>query len=280
MENGKCQIGPRFQLPDRSHRPAYTLLEIIVATAICVILVAALFAAMDLFTRHMQAARDVSEQSGLARALFDRITSDVMHSLTPVAPVFYSSSSTSPTSSTGTGSGSSLPASSSSSSSATTDSTFQFVFGLKGEKSQLTLFSGGLPPAPDPERREVGGDLRFITYWIAQSNQQPLGLARLEFRRATSDQAGQLPAPGSAEEAACVIAEELKGLEFRYLDKSGWNASWDGTDTGSDWLTPIGPPRAIEIRLFMVDPNQGSQANEQPGLRVYRHVVAVPAASR
>jgi prepilin-type N-terminal cleavage/methylation domain-containing protein len=284
-----------LELRSSSSRRAYTLLEIVVATAIFVILVAALYAAMEMQLRHMQAGRDVTEQSGLARALLARMSSDIMHSLTPVAPVFYPSSSSLPNS---TGTGSNATTSSSSSSSPTTDSTFQFDLGLQGDKSQLTLFSCGLPSSltlrvdrasgelastrsvSEAQSQPTGGDLRFITYWIAQSNQEPLGLARLELKRVTADEAGQVPASGSAEEAACVIAEEVKGLEFRYLDRSGWNASWDGTSTGSDLLTLIGPPRAIEIRLSMLNLSQDMRTNTKPELRVYRHVVAVPTAPR
>ena len=92
--------------------------------------------------------------------------------------------------------------------------------------------------------------------------------------------AGQLPAPGSADEAACVIAEEVKGLEFRYYDKYGWHSSWDGTATGADWLTLTGPPRAIEITLTMAMPTDSGRPNAKPTLRVFRHVVAIPTASR
>lgn len=144
----------------------------------------------------------------------------------------------------------------------------------------MTLFSCGLPPTPDPQRTESAGDLRFITYWLAQGNQGLLGLARLELTRVTADEAGQVPASGSAEEAACVIAEEVKALGFRYLDKTGWNAAWDGTATGPDFVTLIGPPRAVEIRLSMVDTNPDRRPNTKPRLRVYRHVVAVPTAPR
>jgi hypothetical protein len=263
-------------LPTRSRRRAYTLLEIVIATAISVLLLAAVFAAMEMETRHMQAGRDVSEQSILARALLDRIGSDIMHSLTPVNPVFFPSLSSSPTGS-GTGSSATSP---SSSSSPTTNSTYQFDFGLQGESSKLTLFSCGLPPAPDPQQTEFAGDLRFITYWLAGSNQEPLGLARMEVARVTGDEAGQVPASGSAEEAACLIAEEVKTLEFRYLDKTGWNATWDGTLTGPDFVTLIGPPRAIEIRLSMFETNQDRGSSTKPKLHVYRHVVAVPTAQR
>jgi hypothetical protein len=107
-----------------------------------------------------------------------------------------------------------------------------------------------------------------------------LGLARLELTRVTADEAGQVPASGSTEEAACVIAEEVKALEFRYLDKTGWNAAWDGTTTGPDFVTLIGPPRAIEIRLSMVEANQDRRPTMKPRLRVYRHVVAIPTAQR
>jgi type II secretory pathway pseudopilin PulG len=264
----------------RLRRSAYTLLELILAIAICVLFLGALFAAMQVQLRHVQAGREVSEHSGLARALLARISNDIAHSLTPPAPAFFSSSSNSSSSPAGTSSGSSTPGSSSSSSSVTANSTFQFDFGLQGDRSKLTLFSCGLPPEPNPQRKELGGDLRFITYWIAQRDQAPMGLARLELKRVTADVAGQLPAAGSAEEAACLIAEEVKSLEFRYLDKYGWNSTWDGTATGPDWLTLVGPPRAIEITLSMVMPTEYARPNMKPDLRVFRHVVAVPTASR
>jgi hypothetical protein len=263
----------------RARRSAYTLLEIILVTAICILFLGALFVAMDMQLRYVQAGRDVSEQSGLARALLGRMSSDIAHSLTPPAPAFFSSSSLLP-SATGAASGSGTAGSSSNSASATSNSKFQFDFGLQGERSKLTLYSCGLPPEIDPQRNELGGDLRFITYWIAQSDQAPSGLARLELMRVTSDVAGQLPAPGSAEEAACVIAEEVKSLEFRYLDKKGWNTTWDGTATGADLLTLVGPPRAVEISLSMTMPIEYGRVNTKPDLRVFRHVVAVPTASR
>src|SRR5438876_11708935 len=96
----------------RGRRPAYTLLELIVAMAICVLFLGALFAAMQMQLHHVQAGRDVTEQSGLARALLARISNDIVHNLTPPAPAFFSGSSSSPS---GTGSGSGTAGSSSSS---------------------------------------------------------------------------------------------------------------------------------------------------------------------
>jgi hypothetical protein len=72
----------------------------------------------------------------------------------------------------------------------------------------------------------------------------------------------------------------VKGLEFRYLDKFGWTEVWDGTETGADFLTVIGPPRAVEIRLSLVLPSEDGRPTTKPEVRVFRHVVAVPTASR
>ena len=48
-----------------SRRRGYTLLEILVASAIAVLLMSALYVAVDLQLRHAQAGREVIEQSVL-----------------------------------------------------------------------------------------------------------------------------------------------------------------------------------------------------------------------
>src|SRR5436190_755981 len=61
----------------KQSRPAFTLLEVLLALAIAVVLLAALYEAVDSQLKQAQAAREVVEQSALARNLLSRISSDL-----------------------------------------------------------------------------------------------------------------------------------------------------------------------------------------------------------
>src|SRR6478672_3210091 len=65
----------------RRKRPAYTLLEILLALAIAVILLAALYSAVGYQLRQAQSGRDVTAQTTLSRSIVARIESDVTSSL-------------------------------------------------------------------------------------------------------------------------------------------------------------------------------------------------------
>src|SRR5437868_1361364 len=67
-------------------RPAYTLLEMLLATAISALLLGALYVAVSMQLRHAQAGRDVIEQTTLARALLTRMGRDIRLCVTPAAP--------------------------------------------------------------------------------------------------------------------------------------------------------------------------------------------------
>ena len=53
-------------------RPGYTLLEVLLASAIGVLLMGALYVAMDVQLRHAQAGRELIEQGTLVRVDFPR----------------------------------------------------------------------------------------------------------------------------------------------------------------------------------------------------------------
>jgi prepilin-type N-terminal cleavage/methylation domain-containing protein len=99
--------------PTSYRRPSgFTLLEVLLALAISVILLSALYAAIHVQLRQAQAGRDLVEQSTLARALTNRINQDVASAVTLVDPARFRRSSNSGSGSGGgsgggTGSGSS-----------------------------------------------------------------------------------------------------------------------------------------------------------------------------
>jgi prepilin-type N-terminal cleavage/methylation domain-containing protein len=275
-----------------SRRSAFTLLEVLLASAIGVLLLGALYVAMDLQLRHAEAGREVVESATVARALLDRIGNDIALSLGPVASRTTSSSSSQPTSdasntteasttapaaptapTTGAGASSSASANSSSSSSV-------FNLGVQGDNSHLTVYVSRWPreamissdpnnPNPTPT-----SDLRRITWWLTDQ-----GLARQEILMATSDAALSAPAPDLNDGYSKLVAHEVKDLTFRYYDPTSqtWQDTWDGTQAGADGVTPMGPPAVVEITLSIAMPNP--DGNGDLPTKQYRHVVVLHAAN-
>jgi prepilin-type N-terminal cleavage/methylation domain-containing protein len=290
-----------------SRRRGYTLLEILVASAIAVLLMAALYVVVELQLRHAQAGREVIEQSTLVRALMSRVTGDINSCIGPAMPASSSSSSgqaagttagagtggtgsTGSTSSSGGASGSNASGSGSSSgstnstpsSSSTVNSSVQVNL-IQGDAGQLTLTVSQWPrelnlsPEATADVQPIVSDLRRITYWLAGGEGNALGLARQEMKLVTSDDASTLIPPNIPDEAAHVIAEEVKSLTFSYFDGSQWQDTWDSTQPGADGATPKGPPLAIAIIIGI--PAPGADRTNNGNLKQYRHVVAIPSAN-
>ena len=271
-------------------RPGYTLLEVLVASAVGVLLMGALYMAISVQLRHAQIGRELVEQSLLARTLLARIDNDIRSSLGPPAPAKSSSSSSaggssaaggSASGSSGTagaaGSGSSTGASStgsgtsSGSNPSTTTGTgaVQFNLWVQGGTDTLMLYVSRVPrelnPIPGSDNNDVQplvSDLRRVSYWLAGGGSgNPLGLARQEVTMVTSDQAMADVPPGIANEESMVIAEEVKSLTFSYFDGSSWQDTWDGTTAGSDGTTPVGPPMLIAITIGIAAPPSGNPSS-------------------
>jgi hypothetical protein len=278
-------------------RTAFTLLEMLLATGVSVLLMAALYVAMDIQLKHAGVARDVVEQSALARALLDRIAVDIRHSTVQVAPTTLASSSSSPSSggqsgtpgssgnasaaaggqaAGGFGAGQQSSTSPSSQSTAGMSSPIEFNLSLQGDVSRLKLAISRFPRELNYERAQPLSDLRVVTYWMATDAGRPIGLARREMRQPTVDPSlTALPTSGSGD-AAFVIAEEVKSISFRYFDGLAMKSTWDGTQTGDDLLTPTGPPVAVEVTLGFVFPNS-EYPNVQGKVQSYRRVVTIPS---
>jgi len=273
-------------------RSAFTLLEVLLASGISVLLMAAVYVTVELQLKHAQIARDVVEESTLGRALLARMTSDISQHVDPFLPSTWSTVSGSSTSSGGSGnssgaspasgtssSGSSTSSSSSSStaSAATTGSSLIFNLGVQGDNTHLLLSISRLPremtqmagDSSKPSETTYVSDLRRVMYWFSTSGDSS-GLARMELKQATSDEA-LTTLSNFPDDAGHVVASEVKSLNFRFFDGNAWQDTWDGTVAGPDGVTPMGPPVAIEITLdISLD---GKKA------KTYRHVVVIPTAN-
>jgi len=241
-------------------RAGYTLLEVMLAIAIGLLLVAALYVAMDVQFRYMQTGRDAVVEGQLARGILNRISKDIRASL-GVLPNRNSTTTTantqqSATTNTGTGT-------TEETTNQTTTTTPQFNYGIVGDEFQMTLFVSALPRhGRDDAYLESGtADLRKITYWLDPE----AGLARQEIYNIMTD-ASMTVEPGGE-----ILASEVTDVRFRYFDPSlsDWVTVWDGSTSG--------PPLAVEITLTVQAQVGLYGARKAP--TNYRMVVGIPSAS-
>jgi prepilin-type N-terminal cleavage/methylation domain-containing protein len=270
-------------------RSAFTLLEVLLASAIGLMLLGGLYVTMDYQLRHAEAGREVVESTSVARALLDRMGNDVALSLGPVAsqttsapgqsgaasPTAGSPAATAPTTATT----SSTPPTTTPAAT-TSSSTTNFNLGLQGSSNQLTIYVSRWPreamTSSDPNNLNPtpSSDLRRITWWLTDQ-----GLARQEILVATSDDGLNAPAPDLNDGFSRLVAHEVKDMTFRYYDPTGqaWQDTWDGTQPGADGVTPMGPPTAVEITLSIAMPNPNGEGDQ--AAKEFRHVVILHAAN-
>jgi hypothetical protein len=296
--------------PASTARPAFTLLEMVLAASITVLLLAALYVAVDIQLRHAATARDVVEQSTLARTLMNRIANDIEPSVNIGDPTRYqqavaqqqaaanqsgtgtggtgasstgaAASSTGASGTSGTGGGAAAGGTGSSSSSSTSTNGPP-LFMLQGTTDTLTIWISRVPYNPngtnnpnDPNSFAGApsgfSDTRRIDYWLAGGG--GLGLARMEQTNLTDDDVlpGNSPPDVSDAGSKLIIAPEVKSLQFQYFDGASWQDSWDGTQTGADGITPLGPPAAVAVTIGLAPADGGD-------VKSYRHVIAIQTAN-
>ncbi len=274
-------------------RPGFTLLEVMLASSIAVLLLAALYVAVDIQVRHAQAGREVVEQAALSRTLLKRMSTDINSAVALADPArFRIASQASSTGGGMTGGGTTGAAATPAATATTTPTaavaanpnTFALPLGVQGDTGQLNLYVSKVPrevysassmaAASNNTQPSPVSDLRRITYWLVGSGSEAKGLARQEVKIATSDDLTNLIPPNIDNEDSYLIAEEVRSLTFSYWDGTQWQDTWDSGTLGADGLTPIGPPVAIAITLGIV---RGDGPNA--AVKTYRHVIAINTAN-
>jgi prepilin-type N-terminal cleavage/methylation domain-containing protein len=288
--------------PARRARRGFTLLEVLLASLIAVLLLGALYFAMDLTLRQTQDTREAVEVDNLSRGVFNRMTIDLSCSLAPLPPKSggnansatstatgtESATASTTTGSTGTGTGTATETTTTTTETTTTtaDGTttdptaaaaaadLQISGGLFGSERQLSLFVARTPDvgAFDPNT-QGRADLRRITYWLGSGG----GLCRQERPWVLAEGVRNSVDPDlTFGEEADTIASEVKDVLFEYFDGSGWASTWDGSTLGPDGVTPQGPPRAVRATLTMEIP--ASRAGVPPVTRTVVQVIPIRAA--
>ncbi|MFM8274140.1 MAG: prepilin-type N-terminal cleavage/methylation domain-containing protein [Gemmata sp.] len=280
---------PRPHRPRRApRRPAFTLLELLLATVLAAILLAALYMALSVTIRQTQVIRDANEVEALSRGIFNKMTIDLSGTLGPLppksggnaaasggttAPATTGASTTgtaattpstgsagSATTTTGSGTAAGTPATADATA-ATTDpgatdnatavaADYAFQGGVVGEEKKLVVYTGRVP--------EVFGRFGNPGDQIRADQRQVIywlgpggGLYRQERPWITADGVRNSIDPDPDSPDATLIAEEVSDLSFEYSDGSTCAVEWDGTAPGPDGVTPLGPPRAIRLTLTL-----------------------------
>jgi len=243
-------------------RPGFTLLEVMLASALAVVLMAALYVALDIQLRLAVSGRDQIEQATLERAITQRFETDLVNVLGPVAPsvsVTAGATTTTATAPTVTEEGEIIT------DAASTTDTIPFQAGVVGDAGTLTIYV-----SRSSKTAEGQADIRRITYWMTER-----GLARQEIPYVTSEQVANNVDPvieDDKEAEDYVIAEEVTGAVFEYWDGGAWAESWDGSELGADEKSPKGPPSAVRVRLTVTAPGRTDP-------KEIRHVIAIRAAA-
>jgi hypothetical protein len=248
-------------------------LEVLLASALSVLLMAALYVGLDIQLRLAQEGRDAIELATVTRAIISRINADLAPGIGQVLPAASNTGSAANTT-TGTTGSTTEPAVTEVT---TTTDTIPFQAGVIGESDRLVIYvSRATLPRNTDESGEnpIPADVRRVCYWQGET-----GLCRQEIPWVTSEQLQNNTNPiteDNKDESSYLMAEEIIRVQFEYWDGSGWQSSWDGRTLGADGKTPMGPPAAIRIRFWMNVP--GENINETVE-KEFRHTVALLTAA-
>ncbi|MGD9857248.1 MAG: prepilin-type N-terminal cleavage/methylation domain-containing protein [Planctomycetaceae bacterium] len=289
-------------------RRAFTLLEVLVALGLSVVLMAAVYGAINLSFQLSTAGREKMEQAQLVRAIFQQFDADVRSVVFALQESIASDTE-------GAAAEEDAQAEEEVETMTTDEAFANASSGVYGDAQTLVVHvsrpSRNAPAVSPPAAVESAGrsDLAAVSYFLAVRGASGLpgtvadmayqgtllnaprrgtvtGLTRLEGDRLSVQFAEETGDVQTLAAAAQILAPEVVSLSFAYWDGAEWTESWDTVTDGR-------LPSAIEITLG-VDTSQrdargietrslrervSSTPREQPAEPTYyRHVVALPLA--
>jgi hypothetical protein len=297
-------------------KPAgFTLVEILLALALTIALMGAVYTAIELYRQLSTTGRQQIERAQIVRAIHRRFAVDI-RSVVFTPPddsqsaqgqgqaADSGSGATSGSSSSGSTSGSSTQAGSSGSSSSNTTTAVEVIDpstavtgtakGVVGDADSLVLHISKPPVGMAYTSAQGGGalsvtgcnsDLMSVTYLYASPNGATAlskavaaytgksGLARLQGDRLAMNTADLSGNVDELAKTAIILAEEVVGVQFEYLDGTAGGTpqvAWDSTVQKK-------LPRAIRITLEL-KPKATGDASAAGGNYTQTFTIAVPAA--
>jgi len=244
-----------------TRRRGYTLLEILVASVIGLLLMAALYASFSVILNDTSVGRDLTAESNLSRGIINRVGIDLGSPVGMLGPKSggdggsgTASTGSGSTDSSSTGSAATTGSTDGSDSAVATGSNIPFQAGLVGTNNQLVIFLTRSPDylrkrntTPDPAA-QVPSDLVKVTYYLHSSGK---GLCRQERTWVTAEGVWNSTDPDRSSEDPDRIAPEVVDVRFEYASGSGYIGSWDGSAADASGATNMGPPRAVRMTLTL-----------------------------
>ena len=273
-------------LRSRTIRPAFSLLEMLLALALAMVVLLGLYLTLSTYITNAHIGRDTLAEGETGRSIMARFTNDITNqvgaqdtrSMPDYSAVTQQAATTDPAA---------TPMSGTTPMPMTPVDSVIYNNGIWGDTNSLILStyrvekpSGG--QVVGQPQGEITSDLRRINYWLVRSGPETIGLARREIKLATATDI-DAGAADVSEAEKYIIAREVKDITFEFFDGKSWQGSWDGAaPVSAEVNTPMGPPAAVKITVTLrrnvnkalaIDPNV-----TLPDI-VYSHVIAVPAAN-
>ncbi len=264
-----------------SRRRAFSLMEMVLAVAITMLLLGALYVTLSTYMTTSKIGREVTHESALARNLLARIGDDIAGQIGAYDPrgLLVPETSSSDSTSSSTSSSTTESTTPGTTTTVTNNDAVLFNFGVSGDTSTLTLStSRAQKPRPTVNgvapMEDISSDLRCVMYWVVMNGSEPAGLARYELKQATAQDIDFAPT-NLSDQNKYIIAPEVKSILFEYWNGTSWQTTWIGSDPASeDGSIPLGPPAAIRVNVTF----RRSAADSSDG-PTYQNVFALPTGN-
>lgn len=255
----------------------FTLLEVVLALGLTVVLMAAIYGALNIYWRFSSAGREQMERAQLARTLLAKIAADIRSVVYTEPPPAVDTPPDDPTNANSTTEENTQVQQMS-------DNALRTSTGIVGTANSLSIDLTRASKELMIQLVPSATDQRAVTWFVGTPTgtlggpaltSAVAGLARQDGERLIISSAAATGSQNLLAAQTAVLAPEVKYLQFRYFDGLIWQIAWDSTVTGS-------LPQAIEITIGLSPPREtmpGSFGLNAPE-EVYRLVVAVPLADR
>ena len=255
-------------------------MEVLMASALSVVLISTVYLAIDLSWRYTSAGQEEVEQVLIARTLLTRFEKD-LHSLTDRE--FHDSQADESDRKDLNQNTNQLEVARVHHASA-----IQGLdeIGIVGSKDSIVIQSHS-----DRQQRQndVAEHSEFVLYAVVDNGEVTLpdlsshvlsrsltlnsssvrtGLVRMQLLHDERDDSLR---PSNARANSEVLAEEVSDLSFRFFDGATWQDEWSGEHSK-------GLPMAVEVPLRLVAATAETNAQRGSGFETYRRVIAIPTA--
>lgn len=282
----------------RASRPAYTLMELLLALGLSVMVVTAIVMAIQIYLVALTRQQAIVEQKQVARSILTMIENDLRAGIQYKATDYSGLENLLETQMLMLSGGAPDEEEEEEQDSLIMEDEVAFRPTLLGSQNVVMIDISRLPrldqynPLIASEEADVQSpsDVKSVAYFVSLSEGgvepkiqfaetlAPGGLYRREIDRAVAEFMGDTSLLSSPDNYTKLIANEVAQITFRYFDGEDWQTEWDSAENG-------GFPMAIEVNLAIDSERSASGSQDYSfsgvdgeSIQVYRTVVDLPVA--